>query len=116
MELPDSQSEIVKEINEFVDNNLDKYDNFVVLGIGGSALGNIALQTALNKPYYNLNSDYRGEHPRVFFPDNVDPDRFKSLLETLDLSRTLFNVISKSGSTAETMSQFLIARGRSQLN
>jgi len=112
MELPDSQSEIVKEINEFVDNNLDKYDNFVVLGIGGSALGNIALQTALNKPYYNLNSDYRGEHPRVFFPDNVDPDRFKSLLETLDLSRTLFNVISKSGSTAETMSQFLIARGQ----
>ncbi len=112
MELPDSQVEIVKEINEFVDNNLDKYDNFVVLGIGGSALGNIALQTALNNPYYNLNADYRGEHPRVFFPDNVDPDRFKSLLETLDLSRTLFNVISKSGSTAETMSQFLIARGQ----
>ncbi len=112
MELPDNQAEIVEEINEFVEANLDKYDNFVVLGIGGSALGNIALQTALNNPYYNLNEDYRAGHPRVFFPDNVDPDRFKSLLETLDLSRTLFNVISKSGSTAETMSQFLIARGQ----
>lgn len=112
MELPDSQDEIVNEINEFVEARRDKYDNFVVLGIGGSALGNIALQTALNNPYYNLNEAYRAGHPRVFFPDNVDPDRFKSLLETLDLSRTLFNVISKSGSTAETMSQFLIARGQ----
>ncbi len=112
MELPDNQAEIVKEINEFVEANLDKYDNFVVLGIGGSALGNIALQTAINNPYYNLNADYRAGYPRVFFPDNVDPDRFKSLLETLDLSKTLFNVISKSGSTAETMSQFLIARGQ----
>ncbi|MFW6378172.1 MAG: glucose-6-phosphate isomerase [Bacillota bacterium] len=112
MELPAGQAEIVREINEFVEANLQSYDNFVVLGIGGSALGNIALQTALNNPYYNLNEDYRDGHPRVFFPDNVDPDRFKSLLETLDLSRTLFNVISKSGSTAETMSQFLIARGQ----
>ncbi|WP_027340132.1 glucose-6-phosphate isomerase [Halonatronum saccharophilum] len=110
MELPESHKEIAKDIKEYVEANRDKYDNFVVLGIGGSALGNIALQTALNHPYYNMNEEARGGYPRLFVPDNVDPDRLKGLLETLDLSKTLFNVISKSGGTAETMSQFLTAR------
>ncbi|OCL25381.1 glucose-6-phosphate isomerase [Orenia metallireducens] len=110
MELPESHKAIAKEIKEYADANKDKYDNFVVLGIGGSALGNIALQTALNHPYYNLNEEARNGYPRLFVPDNVDPTRLKGLLETLDLSRTMFNVISKSGGTAETMSQFLTAR------
>ncbi|TDX48789.1 glucose-6-phosphate isomerase [Orenia marismortui] len=112
MELPESHKEIAKEIKEFADANKGKYDNFVVLGIGGSALGNIALQTALNHPYYNLNDEARNGYPRLFVPDNVDPTRLKGLLETLDLSRTVFNVISKSGGTAETMSQFLTARAK----
>ncbi|MGM0502270.1 MAG: glucose-6-phosphate isomerase [Bacillota bacterium] len=111
MKLPDSHVEIAQEIKEFAVENREKYDNFVVLGIGGSALGNIALQTALNHPYYNLNQDSRENCPRLFTPDNVDPTRLKGLLETLDLEKTVFNVISKSGGTAETMSQFLTARG-----
>jgi glucose-6-phosphate isomerase len=41
--------------------------------------------------------------------DNVDPDEFAAMLELVDAHRTLFNVISKSGETAETMSQFLVA-------
>jgi glucose-6-phosphate isomerase len=48
--------------------------------------------------------------PRLFVADNVDPDGFKALLELLEVRKTIFNVISKSGSTAETMSQFLIVR------
>lgn len=85
-----------------------KYDNLVVLGIGGSALGNIALQTALNSPTYNLQSDRPG--PRLFVMDNVDPVQLSSTLDYLadQLDRTLFNVISKSGQTAETASQFLV--------
>lgn len=110
MELPYNQEEIVKDIKELVEECQGDFDNFVVLGIGGSALGNIALQTALNDPYYNYNEEKRGGKPRLFVPDNVDPVRFKSLLDTLDLNRTVFNVISKSGGTAETMSQYLIAR------
>ncbi|MFP4016152.1 MAG: glucose-6-phosphate isomerase [Halanaerobiales bacterium] len=110
MELPYNQNQIIQEINDYVEENRDRYDNFVVLGIGGSALGNIALQTALNDPYYNYKKGSRGNCPRLFVPDNVDPVRFKSLLEMLDLKRTIFNVISKSGGTAETMSQYLIAR------
>lgn len=110
MELPYNQEEIVTDIVNLAEEYKGKYDNFVVLGIGGSALGNIALQTALNDPYYNYKEDSRADYPRLFVPDNVDPVRFKSLLEMLDLKKTVFNVISKSGGTAETMSQYLIAR------
>ena len=87
------------------------FENFVVLGIGGSALGAIALQTALNPALYNLMpAKARGSRPRLFVEDNVDPDRIANLLEVIDPKKTLFNVISKSGSTAETMAGFMAAR------
>lgn len=86
-------------------------ENFVVLGIGGSALGNIALQTALNPYMYNLCEAQR-KGPRLFVFDNVDPDQLGSFLDWVSdkLDKTIFNVISKSGRTAETASQFLIIR------
>jgi len=84
MELPETQKEVAKDIKELVATKKDDFDNFVVLGIGGSALGAIALQTALNHPYYNLNDDARGDGLRLFVPDNVDPARLEGLLETLD--------------------------------
>ena len=89
-----------------------KVDNLVVLGIGGSALGNVALQTALNSPMHNLLPTERRRGARLFVMDNVDPVQFGSLLEWLDgqLERTCFNVISKSGETAETACQFMIVR------
>ena len=78
----------------------------------GDYASNIALQTALNPPYYNLVPGRTRGGPRLFVMDNVDPPRFSNLLELLggDLKRTLFNVISKSGETAETAAQFLIVR------
>jgi glucose-6-phosphate isomerase len=87
-----------------------KFDDLVVLGIGGSALGLVALATALRPPYWNLlPREKRGGRPRLWVMDNVDPAEFAALLDIVDTERTLFNVISKSGETAETMSQFLIA-------
>ncbi|MBI5866260.1 MAG: glucose-6-phosphate isomerase, partial [Planctomycetes bacterium] len=87
-------------------------ENLVVLGIGGSALGNIALQTALNAPSHNLLPAAKRRGPRLFVIDNVDPVQFADLLDVLGpaLRKTLFNVISKSGETAETASQFLVVR------
>ncbi|MFO0973692.1 MAG: glucose-6-phosphate isomerase [Phycisphaerae bacterium] len=84
--------------------------NLVVLGIGGSALGNTALQTALNSPLYNLLPAPRRPGPRLFVLDNVDPVWIGELLDLLEpeLRETTFNVISKSGETAETASQFLV--------
>ena len=55
-------------------------ENFVVLGIGGSALGNIALQTALNPYMYNMDSAQR-KGPRLFVFDNVDPMQLGSFLD-----------------------------------
>src|SRR6056297_238572 len=110
MELPYEQEVVIKDLKETAEELKDKFDNFVVLGIGGSALGNTAVQTAINDPHYNLFEEARNGYPRLFVSDNVDPEGTKALLDKLDPEKTLFNVISKSGSTAETMSQFLLAR------
>ena len=91
----------------------DKFDNLLILGIGGSALGGIAVTEALLKPYWNLlDKEARNNFPRIFFIDNIDPDQINGLLNVLDLKRTLVNVITKSGSTAETMSAYMIVKDR----
>jgi glucose-6-phosphate isomerase len=83
----------------------------VVLGIGGSALGPIALRTALRPPQWNLLDDAaRGGLPRLHVLDNVDPANISALIGRLDPRRSLFVVISKSGGTAETMAQYLVIR------
>ncbi|MDR3602705.1 MAG: glucose-6-phosphate isomerase [Desulfosporosinus sp.] len=101
----------LSEIIEYANAVAPSYENFVVLGIGGSALGPLAVQQALNHYYYNdLSSAQRGHRPRFYVLDNIDPVRVNELLQMLDPSKTLFNVISKSGNTSETMAQFLIVR------
>ena len=87
------------------------FDDFLVLGIGGSALGAKALFQSLCSPVYNLLSlDGRNRFPRIHFLDNVDPATIKSVLDFVNPDKTLFNVITKSGTTVETISQFLIVR------
>ena len=84
-------------------------DAIVVIGIGGSALGAAALRDALLPPFWNeLDGAARGDVPRLHILDNPDPDTVSALLGRLDPARTLFNVVSKSGTTAETMAQFLV--------
>ena len=107
-ELPYNQAEIVDHIERVAANVRKEFDAFVVLGIGGSALGPIAIQQALNHLHYNeLPADRRGG-PRLYVEDNIDPERMASLLDVIDVKRTCFNIITKSGATAETMSQYLI--------
>ncbi|MEP6692211.1 MAG: glucose-6-phosphate isomerase, partial [Gemmatimonadaceae bacterium] len=85
----------------------------VVLGIGGSALGTIALRSALRSPRWNeLDQTRRNGSPRLHVLENIDPTSVHELLDRLALDRTLFVAISKSGGTAETMSQYLIVRDR----
>ncbi len=100
----------VKEYAALVRN---RFDNILVLGIGGSALGGMAVTEALLKPYWNLlTPEQRDNYPRIFFLDNIDPDTMTALFDMLDWKKTLVNVITKSGDTAETMSQFLIVKDR----
>lgn len=102
-------SETIQKIKNLTAELKDQCENLVVLGIGGSALGNIALQTALNPYMHNLDDSQR-PGPRLFVFDNIDPSQLASFLDwTGDkLDKTIFNVISKSGQTAETAAQFLI--------
>jgi len=102
---------IARQVKELAAEVKNDCENLVVLGIGGSALGNIALQTALNPYMYNLDDSQR-PGPRLFVFDNVDPTQFASFLDWVGnkLNKTIFNVISKSGRTAETAAQFMIIR------
>ena len=105
------QKAIVNDINGTVNELKGRCENFVVLGIGGSALSNIALQASLNHPFYNLlDRGARGGFPRIFIMDNVDPEYFAGMLDVIRPEETIFNIISKSGGTAEPMSQFMIIR------
>ena len=104
--------EMMDAIHKEVEHFRDRCEVLVVLGIGGSALGNIALQNALNPYTYNLQSDRTRNGPQVFVLDNVDPDQIKSVVDiiTPKIKKTIINVISKSGETAETASQFILFR------
>ena len=100
---------VVADILETVASYKGRFKNLVVVGIGGSALGNIAIHTALNHPFHNvLDEKHRNNFPRIFVLDNVDPERFSGLMAILKPEETLYNFITKSGTTVETISQFLI--------
>jgi glucose-6-phosphate isomerase len=101
LDLPNQDT---REIITIADNIRSNSEYFLLLGIGGSALGPRALLEAL-KPFYNLKNT-----PKIFIYDNVDPATLKSILSMIDLRKTTVNVITKSGSTVETMASFLILK------
>jgi len=78
------------------------FTTMVQVGIGGSDLGPRALYHALKA--------YRVPGRRARFIANVDPDDAISVLAGLDLSRTLINVVSKSGTTLETLTNEQLVR------
>ena len=93
------------------ENARGKYDDVLLLGIGGSALGPIALRTALRPLAWNtLDLAARNGFPRLHVLDNVDPSTIATILTRLTLAKTLVLVVSKSGGTVETMAQYLIVR------
>jgi len=77
-----------------------RFENVLVVGIGGSALGPQLAADALGGT---------GDRMRPFFLDNTDPDGFDRVLGRLgaDLERTLTVVVSKSGGTKETRNAML---------
>lgn len=103
--------EIPHKVKELKTKFKGRCENLVVLGIGGSALGIIALQTAL-KPYMHNIREKNRTGPRLFVFDNVDPSQFASFLRWIGdrLEKTVFHVISRGGQTAETICQFMIIR------
>ncbi|GHU70040.1 glucose-6-phosphate isomerase [Clostridia bacterium] len=111
MDLPAQPESLIQSIEDTARTIREKYDAFVLLGIGGSALGPACLHAAMKPLHYNeLPKEKRGG-PRMYFEDNIDPERMAALRDVVDFDKTCFNVITKSGGTAETMSQYLYVRG-----
>jgi len=105
LNLPQLMGKELKEISDYANYVQNNFDNFVVVGMGGSSLGNEMLHYSINGIYYN--EDKKRRYPKMYFLDNIDPDSTIKILQTLDLKRTMFNVITKSGSTSETVLNFL---------
>lgn len=105
-------AETVDRVVELADGFGQWFQDVVVLGIGGSSLGAVSLKEALLGPGWNDRSEESRDHfPRLHVVDNPDPVTLAALLDRLQPAQTMFNVVSKSGATAETMAQYLIARG-----
>ena len=86
----------VEEYKEYAKNVKQK--NIVVIGIGGSTLGTYAI--------YKFLKHSKELSKKLYFLETTDPIDIQSKLEDVDLSDTLFIVISKSGTTVETISIF----------
>ncbi len=103
-----NQNDVVEDINRTAKYIRRGCEYFVVLGIGGSALGPMAVFQALCHLRHNELPKRWRNGPKFYVEDNVDPERMSALFDVIDLDKTIFNVITKSGSTSETMSQYLI--------
>jgi len=96
--LPYQDTTYIKELAQEI---REKFEYFVLIGIGGSSLGAEMLFNSLTEINYNIN-----KKPKFFVMDNVDPEKIYGILQQIEIEKTCFNVISKSGSTVETIANF----------
>ncbi|MDD5009342.1 MAG: hypothetical protein PHC68_13210, partial [Syntrophorhabdaceae bacterium] len=110
MELPKNrfQFETIKKLANR--SKRKKIKNLVILGIGGSSLGTQTIFEALLHPFHNYSDGIRKGLPRYFILDNIDPHTINRIVDIVrkEIEHTLLVVISKSGETPETISQFMI--------
>lgn len=106
LELPYYRDQADKAI-KWAQSAKENFDTFVLLGIGGSALGPRALIDTLCHPLQAVGASAVNKGMRVFVCDNVDPAGLSAVLDVVDLKRTVFNVVSKSGGTAEVIALFM---------
>ncbi len=111
------QNEDIAKVAALAARAREEFSVLVIVGIGGSDLSARVFHDSFNHPYHNLLSpEERSGAPEVYFTgDTFDPRKLAGLLEMLKarnlLHKTLFNVISKSGTTTETMATLMIIRG-----
>lgn len=94
----------IPRIKELAQTLAEKYNDILLLGIGGSALGTKAVLQFLHGPFYNLE---KHAQPRLFILDNLDPVLVTKALGAIDIAKTAIIYTSKSGSTPETAAQFI---------
>jgi glucose-6-phosphate isomerase len=98
----DAKQEL-KKLEKFL-NHTKEFKHLIVCGIGGSYLGALAISKAL-KGLHKTNRD-------LHFASNIDPDKIATILDKVDLEKTLVAVISKSGGTMEIMAQEILLKNR----
>lgn len=103
------QGETAREVLKCARELRGAYDTVCLAGIGGSALGVWALDCAIRGPH-PVQKAFSPKHPRLVVLDNVDPALVHAALDSMDARKTLVVVTAKSGSTAETVATFLMAR------
>ncbi|MGD9666776.1 MAG: glucose-6-phosphate isomerase [Synergistaceae bacterium] len=99
MDLPEIDTSEIKRTAEW----LKSYDSIIHVGIGGSALGSLMLNQALLGEFRNCED----VSPKFYLADNPDPTKTRAIWEQAKGGRVALVGVSKSGATAETMSQFL---------
>ena len=110
------QTEDTAQVAALATRAREAFSVLVIIGVGGSDLSARVFHDSFNHPYHNLLSvEERGGAPEVYFTgDTFDPRKLAGLLEMLKarnlLDKTLFNVISKSGTTTETMATLMVIR------
>ncbi len=110
------QDEDIDKVGTLAARAREEFSVLVTIGIGGSDLSARVFHDSFNHPYHNLlSSEERGGAPEVYFTgDTFDPRKLIGLVEMLKarnlLQKTLFNVISKSGTTTETMATLMVIR------
>ena len=102
-------SQDTSAMKKFAKDLSGKFNDLILIGIGGSSLGIETLCTALLPYGYNArNFAQRGAFPRVWVADNVDPAKIAAILNECEPADTYVCVITKSGSTVETAANFNI--------
>lgn len=112
------QKDHIEKVIEIADDIRDNFkaEAFVTIGIGGSDLGGRTIHGVLDNSLHNLiPTAKRNDAPQIFFVgDTFDPKDLHDLIEYLKSSglllKTIFNVISKSGTTSETIAAFLLIK------
>ncbi len=99
--LPGSSMDLLDEIDSWHQKESllmdQEIENIALIGIGGSSLGIKAIHSLL---------DHKTRHKKLHFFENSDPLNITKTLSQLEKKNTLFIVVSKSGSTIETISIF----------
>ncbi len=109
-------SEMIRDIKETAEELFSRgFTHLFVVGMGGSSLGAIFLKEA-----FDAIVSHRSKTETVFnkfikkidvsFSENIDPYYLSQHLESIDISKTLFCFVSKSGDTIEVVSQFFIIK------
>lgn len=99
--LIDSTSEI-QNIKRIANSIIRKFNTLLVVGIGGSSLGAKTLIDGLR--------DYKKGSRRILFLENIDPESINYILKEIKPESTALNFISRSGTTLETVTHYLILK------